>query len=113
MTELEKLIADRRALDEKIRLMKQEGIVKTPGAKLDCVRRPSGSTPEWFIAVQTRQTSLDNKFMGWRSVARGCDRNAVIAEIDGIIADLHELQLKINQEATTERGDNGFGSTGR
>lgn len=94
MTELEELMAQKREIEEKIKRAKNKGVVITTGAKLDVQHYPTAKPDDWYISVAVRPFNT----IKWRGVIRGESREEVIAQLPLVIADLQELQDKLQNE---------------
>lgn len=108
MTELEELMAQKKELEAKIRELRTDGVVMTDGAALVKTRSKSNPNGAWRIRLLPREESL----CGWKRaqfrssavnvVIGSTDRAEVIAQLPLVIADLQELQEKLQNEADNQ-----------
>ena len=105
MTELDALMAQKREIEAKIRELRTDGVVMTDGAALVKTRSKQYPNGAWRIRLLPREESIS----GWRRaqfrgyavnvVVGSTDRAEVIAQLPLVIADLQELQEKLQNEA--------------
>lgn len=94
MTELEKLIKQKREIEQKIREAKHREVI-IGKAKVGIEHYPTDKPDRYYVAIEAGYRS-GNRFdaMGrtaWRSIISGESRETVIAGIPEIISDLQKL----------------------
>lgn len=105
MTELEKLLAQRKAINERIRQIHHEGITSWGIAKIDKEHYPTQRPDEWYIAIKTIPINLDRRSQ-WNSIICGNDRQEVINAIGSVITSLTQLQNILTKEHENEKTEN-------
>ena len=102
--EIQKLIEERRRIDEKIRELRKRS-VQTDNAKLYFEHYPTIRQDEWCVSVKVHK--LDGADAStkdtWRSIIRGYDKESVINEIIPIITTLTNLYQKCTEELISEK----------
>lgn len=92
MDRLEKLEEQKRKLEEEIKKLKQE-LVTTGNVKFEATH--SRGNVQWHIAI--RHLCSDGVYANWQKVVSG-ERDYVIQSIDGVLNDLRDLKIKLEQE---------------
>ena len=93
MTELEKLKAQKKEIDRRIRELQDTAIIVN-GAKLDA-HRYQGLPDEWFVAIKMLTRSGKPR---WQPISVDENKQKCIDRIDTIVADLMELKKKLEGE---------------
>lgn len=94
MTELEKLIKQKREIEQKIREARHREVI-VGRAKVGIEHYPTDKPDRYYVAIETGYRS-GNRYdaigrSAWRSIISGESREAVIAGIPEIISDLQKL----------------------
>lgn len=92
MDELEKLLAQRKELDRKIKELKCAS--STVGsAKIELIHYPSARQSEWVVSVRT-SAQFENEYR-WRGIIRHPDKMTAVKKISDVIEDLKALQKNL------------------
>lgn len=95
MDELEKLIKQKKEIEEKIRILKNKAAI-CGMAKVDVEHYATSKPDRHFLAIHYRP--LDNGRAKWQTIFSANDRKSVIEAIPGIINDLKGLYDTVKEE---------------
>lgn len=97
MNELDRLIQQKKEIQERIRQIKTNGIIVVDGAKLDVEHYATGKPDEWMISVMMNNLDTGRKNR-WFSVVRGTNKTEVMLQIDPLIESLENLKKELQKE---------------
>ena len=97
-SELELLIRQKHDIEERIKMLRNEGITRFGIAKIDKEHYPTSRPDEWYVAVKTIQIGIDTRSI-WKSIIRSTDRDAVINAIESVITSLTQLQRELKGDS--------------
>lgn len=95
MDELETLLKQKREIEEKIRILKNQSEIYGR-AKVDVEHYPTGKPDRHFLAIHYKP--LDNGRPKWQAIFSSNSRKEVIETIPGIISNLQTLYKNLTGE---------------
>lgn len=104
MNELEKLIQQKKEINERIRQIKTQGIVVVEGAKLDKEHYATDKPDEWMISVWMNNLNTGRRNR-WLSVVRGTNKTEVMLQIGPLIESLEKLREELKRELAVNGRD--------
>lgn len=106
MTELEELIEQKKAIEQKIRLLRDGTPIVTGCAKLDREVYPTSKPDRYYVAVSVAnckdETNASCRSKRWKSVSNGQSREEAISGIPEIVHGLIELYERFTGKKLTE-----------
>ena len=94
MSELDRLIKQRKEIDKKIKELKNNSVL-CGRAKLDVEHYPTQLPDRHYVAIMTDESYLGGNRNRWRTVANGKTRDDAINQIPTIINDLQSLYNQV------------------
>ena len=95
MDELEKLMKQKKEIEEKIRILKNQSTI-CGMAKVDVEHYPTSKPDRHFLAIYYRP--LDNGRAKWQTIFSANDRASVIAVIPEIANNLQKLYANLTED---------------
>ena len=96
MTELEELMAQRKALDERIEFLKN-GAIRCGRIKCRKETYAQAHEPEWVLDCLVYPPSWRKGASHWKCLSWG-NINDVVKDIDALVEDLIEIRGKVRKE---------------
>ena len=97
MSELEKLLQQKKEINERIRQLKAQAII-CGTAKYDTEHYPTDLPDRHFIAVNSCYNYLGREQTRWKTIINGGSRSDLIEKIPPIINDLQTLYNTLKEE---------------
>lgn len=106
MTELEELMEQKKAIEQKIRLLRDGTPIVTGCAKLDKEVYPTSKPDRYYVAVSVAnckdETNASCRSKRWKSISNGQSREDAISGIPEIVNGLIELYERFTGNKLTE-----------
>ena len=99
MDNLSSLLAQRKAINEKIRQLKAQSII-CGSAKCDVEHYPTDLPDRHYIAINSCYSFLGREQTRWKTIINGASRSDLVEKIPPIIRDLQLLYDTLKEETT-------------
>ena len=104
MTELEKLQAQKREIEEKIKALKNSDVIVVGDIKIDKEHYPTDKPDRCYIAVRGVRRHMHKDVEAWKSIISRDSMDELIEAIPKLISDIQELyqKAKVKQNEKAE-----------